>query len=342
MITTKRRIRSMLLVAAGIGLTLLSAQTYAIEKKVFYHNNLLGSPVAATDENGNLCWREDYRPYGEKIRNEDQGCGLDGNEVGYTGHVHDRDIGLTYMQARYYDPVVGRFMGVDAVGFGYDNTKSFNMYSYGNNNPYTYVDPSGKEVFSWAGQANANAGYSGSTATGGWVNLTWGGVGWGTFSSVEVGAAAAIPSAGAGFEISVFNTNDPSAALNGFYSIGGIDAGAVSGDVSVTLSEPGQNAVVGFQLSVDLTPTGATDIGGHYRTGRGVVLSSNFMTWGDLGRNVGIGFVSNVKKFRDALDNWWCDVMAPDQSGDSGGATSGSTNGWLNGFGDTNASAISP
>jgi len=126
---------------------LLSAQTYALDRKVFYHNNLLGSPVAATDESGTLCWREDYRPYGEKIRNEDQGCGLDDNVVGYTGHVHDGDIGLTYMQARYYDPIVGRFMGVDPVGFSTSRPVLFNRFAYANNNPYKYVDGNGEIAF---------------------------------------------------------------------------------------------------------------------------------------------------------------------------------------------------
>ncbi len=145
--TAKVKTRACTRLILGIVLTLFSVQSYAVERKVFYHNNLLGSPVAATDESGNLCWREDYRPYGEKIRNEDQGCGLDDNVVGYTGHVHDGDIGLTYMQARYYDPVVGRFMGVDPVGFRPSNTTLFNKYAYANNNPYKFKDPNGRLAF---------------------------------------------------------------------------------------------------------------------------------------------------------------------------------------------------
>jgi RHS repeat-associated protein len=53
-----------------------------------------------------------------------------------------------YMQARYYDPVIGRFYSNDPVGtLGhlYDgNVQGFNRYAYANNNPYKYTDPDGR------------------------------------------------------------------------------------------------------------------------------------------------------------------------------------------------------
>lgn len=50
-----------------------------------------------------------------------------------------------YMQARYYDPVIGRFYSNDPVGYTDANpVHSFNRYMYVNNNPYKYVDPNGK------------------------------------------------------------------------------------------------------------------------------------------------------------------------------------------------------
>ncbi|WP_250884057.1 RHS repeat-associated core domain-containing protein [Glaciecola sp. XM2] len=39
------------------------------------------------------------------------------NEQTYTGHVYDEEFELNYMQARYYDPVIGRFYSNDPVGF---------------------------------------------------------------------------------------------------------------------------------------------------------------------------------------------------------------------------------
>ncbi|WP_255418898.1 RHS repeat-associated core domain-containing protein [Paraglaciecola sp. MB-3u-78] len=53
-------------------------------------------------------------------------------------------MGLTYMQARYYDPVIGRFYSNDPIGFR--DVHSFNRYAYANNNPYKYIDPDGRET----------------------------------------------------------------------------------------------------------------------------------------------------------------------------------------------------
>lgn len=48
------------------------------------------------------------------------------------------------MQARYYNPVIGRFYSNDPVGYSSKNpVGSFNRYSYVNNNPYKYIDPTG-------------------------------------------------------------------------------------------------------------------------------------------------------------------------------------------------------
>lgn len=65
------------------------------------------------------------------------------DKPGYTGHLEDEDLQLTYMQQRYYDPVVGRFYSDDPVGFT-GEPDTFNRYSYVANNPYKYADPSGE------------------------------------------------------------------------------------------------------------------------------------------------------------------------------------------------------
>jgi len=64
------------------------------------------------------------------------------NDVGFTGHQKDNATGLTYMQARYYDPTIGRFYGIDPAPFS--NVQNFNRFVYANNNPYKYVDTDGQ------------------------------------------------------------------------------------------------------------------------------------------------------------------------------------------------------
>ncbi|RCS28551.1 RHS repeat-associated core domain-containing protein, partial [Rhodanobacter denitrificans] len=66
------------------------------------------------------------------------------NGPGYTGHVNDPDTGFVYMQARYYDPAVGRFISTDPVGPGVGNAFNFNRYGYANNNPIVNMDPDGR------------------------------------------------------------------------------------------------------------------------------------------------------------------------------------------------------
>jgi RHS repeat-associated core domain len=50
-----------------------------------------------------------------------------------------------YMQARYYDAEVGRFLSVDPVGVKAGDGFSFNRYSYANGNPIMRIDPDGRE-----------------------------------------------------------------------------------------------------------------------------------------------------------------------------------------------------
>ena len=114
----------------------------AVETITYYHNDALGSPIAATDEAGNLKWREEYLPYGERLLKQDGKS----NDTWFTGKQEDKATGLSYFGARWYDPVLGRFTGIDPVGFQEGNIHSFNRYAYANNNPYRFVDPDGRET----------------------------------------------------------------------------------------------------------------------------------------------------------------------------------------------------
>lgn len=130
-----RKFAAALCLLAGIVATPVHAEKY-----VYYHLDALGSPVAVTDQQGALLWREDYTPYGDRMLNDPAAAA---NARWYTGHVQDPDTELVYAGARYYDPEIGRFMATDPVAFTEKNIHSFNRYAYANNNPYRYVDPDG-------------------------------------------------------------------------------------------------------------------------------------------------------------------------------------------------------
>jgi RHS repeat-associated protein len=108
---------------------------------VYYHNDLLGSPVVASNASGQVIWKESYRPYGERITNA---TASSTNDIWFTSRRQDADTGLVYMGARYYDPAVGRFVSTDPIGFNAGNILSFNRYAYANDNPFRYKDPNGK------------------------------------------------------------------------------------------------------------------------------------------------------------------------------------------------------
>jgi len=101
----------------------------------YQHTDMLGSVVSESDESGNIISRSQYEPFGKRMGGDKEG-------IGYTGHLQDKDLGLTYMQARYYDPLIGRFYSNDPVGFT-GESDTFNRYSYVANNPYKYTDPTG-------------------------------------------------------------------------------------------------------------------------------------------------------------------------------------------------------
>ena len=100
--------------------------------------NAQGTVVAEMDVHGNVTYTAAYRPYGQ------QQTGTPQAGPGYTGHVNDPDTGLVYMQARYYDPSIGRFLSVDPVGPIAGNIFNFSRYSYTNNNPVNHIDPDGR------------------------------------------------------------------------------------------------------------------------------------------------------------------------------------------------------
>ncbi len=109
------------------------------QRVVYIHTDALGSVVLETDANREPVGpRSEYEPYGLML------AGSINNEPGYTGHVQDTATGLVYMQQRYYDPMLGRFLSVDPVTANGNTGTNFNRYWYANNNPYKFTDPDGR------------------------------------------------------------------------------------------------------------------------------------------------------------------------------------------------------
>jgi RHS repeat-associated protein len=104
----------------------------------YQHTDALGTPIAVTDASKAVIETFEYEPFGQLVNSTLK----DG--PGYTGHVQDAATGLTYMQQRYYDPTIGRFLSVDPVTANSGTGGNFNRYWYANNNPYMFTDPDGR------------------------------------------------------------------------------------------------------------------------------------------------------------------------------------------------------
>jgi RHS repeat-associated protein len=115
-----------------------AAQTKTV---TYYYTDQVGSVLATTDSQGNILSSSDYRPFGESVMDSPS----DG--PAYTGHVRDGESNFTYMQARFYDPQVGRFLSPDPLRPSSGNLFDANRFAYVNNNPIRYSDPSGKCIW---------------------------------------------------------------------------------------------------------------------------------------------------------------------------------------------------
>lgn len=155
-------VKVMLMLSSGLLLWItMSLGNFAHAGTVTYvYADQQGTPLAEADTSGNITAAFDYKPYGSLT------MGSSPSGPGYTGHVNDADTALIYMKARYYDPVIGRFIGVDPVTFAPGKIFNFNGYNYAANNPIVNTDPDGRECTgSHITDANGNCLSTGTTTT---------------------------------------------------------------------------------------------------------------------------------------------------------------------------------
>ena len=124
----------------------------------YYVLNAQGDVIALADQNGNLIAKYSYDPWGKLLSVTPNGW-LDeqnayylevaeANPLRYRGYYYDSDTGFYYLQSRYYDPEIGRFINADSYA-STDATGllSTNMFAYCENDPVNKSDPTG-EAFS--------------------------------------------------------------------------------------------------------------------------------------------------------------------------------------------------
>lgn len=117
----------------------------------YYLTNLNGDVVGITDAQGKLLAQYVYDPWGKLLQinttepdNADQLAVATANPLRYRGYYYDSETGMYYLQSRYYDPDLGRFISADDFDcLTTSNFFSVNAYAYCWNSPIAFKDSEG-------------------------------------------------------------------------------------------------------------------------------------------------------------------------------------------------------
>ena len=110
----------------------------------FYITNMQGDVIELVDMSGNSVVKYKYDAWGNIIYQTPNQTIGDINPFRYRSYYFDEDTGLYYLQSRYYDPEIGRFLSADGMIGKVSSVISHNMYTYCENNPVMYVDNNGE------------------------------------------------------------------------------------------------------------------------------------------------------------------------------------------------------
>ncbi len=119
----------------------------------YYVYNGHGDVIQLFNESGNIVNSYQYDEWGNILLCNE----LIANPIRYAGEYYDEESGLYYLRARYYDPVLGRFISKDSNEGDITNPLSLNRYSYCAGNPVVFNDPSGHE-YRWIREMAAEVG----------------------------------------------------------------------------------------------------------------------------------------------------------------------------------------
>ena len=152
------------------------------ENTYFYRRDCQGNIIAILDSAGAVVVEYKYDAWGNheaEVASEDYVALANLNPYRYRGYYFDEETGLYYLQTRYYDPEVGRFISRDSIEYADPETIcGLNLYAYCGNNPVMNVDPTGTFILSLIIAAVIGAAASAlSSVVSQW--LTTGTVNWG-------------------------------------------------------------------------------------------------------------------------------------------------------------------
>jgi RHS repeat-associated protein len=121
---------------------------YSLQPSAFYLHNHIGSTSVTVDASCALTEMTAYYPYGI-LRKKTLRSDASAAHYQFTGKERDQESGLHYFGARYYEPVIGRFISVDPLALQTEVKRhkpvQIRSYTYACNNPLAYIDRKGAD-----------------------------------------------------------------------------------------------------------------------------------------------------------------------------------------------------
>lgn len=111
----------------------------------------MGDVISITDAQGNELAQYSYDEWGNTLSTSDNDI-ANINPLRYRGYYYDSETGYYYLQSRYYDPSICRFINADIpeiVNVTKDVYTGINLFPYCNNNPVNNSDPTGYINWDW-------------------------------------------------------------------------------------------------------------------------------------------------------------------------------------------------
>ncbi|GAP72169.1 RHS repeat-associated core domain-containing protein [Candidatus Symbiothrix dinenymphae] len=215
------------------GLSAIAIKTNGSRTFYYVQTDHLGSVRVVADDSKGIQTRYYYDAWGKQTA-------IAGTSVinrGYLAQEHLDEFGLINLNARIYDPALGRFLEMDPYVQMPDFTQSYNRYAYGLNNPFKYTDPNG-EFF--------------------WIipNISWsknGGISIGISVIVGIPGVASVQ-AGIGYSI---KNNDVSAYAGATAMFNTVYASVSSSSGLSVGWSAGISPQMGFPISTNFTTVGA-------------------------------------------------------------------------------------
>ena len=120
----------------------------------YYITNLQGGVVSLLNASGDEVATYTYDPYGRPVTIKgrvgttlqtmtDPNHIANRNPLRYRGYYYDNETGFYYLQSRYYDPAICRFINADGYASTGQGFTGYNMFAYCNNSPASSTDPTG-------------------------------------------------------------------------------------------------------------------------------------------------------------------------------------------------------